>query len=362
MLNKILELASKNGLLKKTLLPKVKIDQFNIGPIGLLLQNNLKLEWFYNVIINKDITVFPSDNNMSDTFDYAKDFCSQKLPFGIAEMKAYKKSYNSDEIIEYYKKAIDTEKLCFEDLLRHEENMLMKCTIFITPNNSTSFFHQWQRQRRMWWRKFSASPGKYSLSDIRSEEDGTQFVEISAKYDWGSQSLETLVLDKQDRNYSSNQLQFKEKKFMQAHTITSQVNLSTILLNSICDAFDEAPFQDKKRLLFRFHRKLAPYKISFALSGSNQASLAELNDLAMYLCKQLRSNHISTLFIPNSSRLTLDSQYQQYDQLGIPYTVLLNGNTLKNGIISLRSRDTTLKEQIHVTELVPYVEKLYRNY
>lgn len=74
-----------------------------------------------------------------------------------------------------------------------------------------------------------------------------------------------------------------------------------------------------------------------------QSILNELNDLGLYLCKQLRTNHVSTLFLPSASKSTLDSQYVQYDQLGIPYTVVLNERTLKDGIGSLRNRDTTLK-------------------
>lgn len=52
---------------------------------------------------------------------------------------------------------------------------------------------------------------------------------------------------------------------------------------------------------------------------------------------------MSSLLLPSASKLNLDIQYRQYDQLGVPYTVVLNENTLKNGIIQLRNRDTTLK-------------------
>lgn len=56
---------------------------------------------------------------------------------------------------------------------------------------------------------------------------------------------------------------------------------------------------------------------------------------------------MSSLLLPSASKLNLDIQYQQYDQLGVPYTVVLNENSLKNGIIQLRNRDTTLKVRIN---------------
>ncbi|KAJ8946170.1 hypothetical protein NQ318_004423 [Aromia moschata] len=207
------------------------------------------------------------------------------------------------------------------------------------------------------------SPGRYTLTDIKSEEDGTQHCEILADYPWGSQLVETVYLNNTSKNYTKQQLQFKEgKTIIHAHSITSRIHLSTMFLNSICDAFDEPLFQGKPRELLRFHRKLAPYKISFAIAGPNAATVGEINDLAVYLCRQLRTNHVSTLLLPSSSKYSLEAQYKQYDQLGIPYSVVLNENTLKNGIIQLRSRDTTLKEQVHVSDLVEYVQQLYKNY
>lgn len=68
-----------------------------------------------------------------------------------------------------------------------------------------------------------------------------------------------------------------------------------------------------------------------------------MKDLALYLSKQLRANYVSTLLLPSSSMHILDSQFKQYDQLGIPYNIVLNDKTLVDGISLLRSRDTTLK-------------------
>lgn len=92
------------------------------------------------------------------------------------------------------------------------------------------------------------------------------------------------------------------------------------------------------------------------------AGVAELKDLALYLCRQLRDNQVSTLYIPSSYRQKISSLYEQFDQMGVPYNVVLTDSTLKDGIAFLRSRDTTLKEQVHVSDIVKYVEKLFKNY
>jgi DNA polymerase gamma 2 len=66
----------------------------------------------------------------------------------------------------------------------------------------------------------------------------------------------------------------------------------------------------------------------------------------VYLTKQLRSVGISTLLLPDMAKKSLESQFSRNDELGIPYTVVLNDASLKNGIVGLRSRDTTLKVSV----------------
>lgn len=49
------------------------------------------------------------------------------------------------------------------------------------------------------------------------------------------------------------------------------MNLSTLVLNYLCDAYDEPSYQGKPRQRLKLHRKLAPYKISFSISSSSKS-------------------------------------------------------------------------------------------
>nr|CAI5823090.1 unnamed protein product [Callosobruchus analis] len=363
MFLKIIDHAINHGFLKRDILSKLNFEQYKYGPVGLHLLNNLETEWFFHFVINRDITVFLNKDDFISTFAFSKKMCCDRLPLGIVEKQSNEKiNYNlmNDE------KSLENRDLIqFTTKFSEEETQFLKGTFFISPTQSTKFFHQFQKQRRIWWRRISASPGRYSLTDIKTCENGSQNVEIRAKYPWGDQQIEKLVLNcgVNDLGLDSSHLQFKEgRKTVQSHTVSSTINLPTMLLNFLCDGFDEPLFQGKPRTMLRFHRKLAPYLVSFAIYGANAASVSELSDLALYLSRQLRTHHISSLLLPSASKLSLETQYKQYDQLGAPYTAVLNENTLKDGILYLRSRDTTLKEQVHVTDLITYVEQLCKNY
>ncbi|XP_060521464.1 DNA polymerase subunit gamma-2, mitochondrial isoform X2 [Cylas formicarius] len=365
MLNTIISLCEKRGFLRKLMLPRLNAEQFKFGPTGLLLREILRTEWFYSLVINKDISIFLSDENFTETYNFARTLCMDKLPFGIAEIVENRRHTSDGELIAYYNSIIKNGDINFAKFFNKEDQALLRCTVFTPATDSTQFFHQWQRQRRIWWRKCSLNPGRYRLTDIKTDDSQMQHVDILADYPWNSQILETIVLHPSPKKINKVQLQccykfMDGKRKVEAHAVVSEINMAVMFLNTICDAFDETTFNAKSRTLLRLHRKLAPYKISFAVSGTTVVS--ELKDLALYLTKQLRVNHVSTLYLPNNSKLTLEAQWKQYDQLGIPFNVLLNEGTLKDGVAYLRSRDTTLKEQIHITNLVDYVEKLFKNY
>ncbi|XP_008196614.1 DNA polymerase subunit gamma-2, mitochondrial [Tribolium castaneum] len=339
---KIVKLCEKHGFLRRIANPR--LEMFKIGPTGALLQENLHTEWLNNIVISKDIQMFHCVDDFAATFDFAKATCLGIPPFGISRVTQRKLRVQEQ-----------LDKTGFEKYF--DQGRIYECCVFMPPKDVTQFFHQWQRERKIWWRRFSSSPGRYILTE------GTQNVEILAKYPWGDQLVESLSVVSKIEGLTSGQLQVQEgKKLVEMHCVVSKISSVTMLLNTICDAYEEPLFQEKERPLFRFHRKLAPYKISFSVPSGTKAVTNELKDLAVYLCRQLRKNHISCLYLPSSYKNTLDFQWKQYDQLGVPYNVLLNEKTLKNGIVFLRSRDTTLKEQVHVADLAPYVEKLFKNY
>lgn len=79
----------------------------------------------------------------------------------------------------------------------------------------------------------------------------------------------------------------------------------------------------------------------------------ELIDLGQYLCGLLRKAHISTLFT-NNNNLSLNEVLKQSDQIGIPYCLILRSNSLKNGFVYLRNRDTTLEVCFNFIYFIQY--------
>ncbi|KAJ9584663.1 hypothetical protein L9F63_020988 [Diploptera punctata] len=389
-IQKILQLCERQCFIQPVKDSLDLVEYFKFGFAGELLKNNVHQEWMLGVVINADENVFPFHScksasrdiikDFSEPFEYVKKLNNAQLPFGITETR---------------QDVRDTIDSSLQEEMRYfypkKHTTLLSC-IFAKPGNAMQRFYQWQRQRKMWWRKlnsivrirsehvipyikiilllllqFSASPGRFSLTDIQNMPEA-QLVEIKAEFPWGSQTVETIRYfgakpfeNSGDEHKTIFEVKDGRKKVL-PHIIESVISLDTSVMVFVCDAFDEPLFLDSPRQVTRFHRKLAPYKVSFSASSSSATVGEELSELSLFLTKQLRNAGISTLLLPDVARKSLESQFARNDELGIPYTIVLNDATLRNGIVGMRSRDTTLKEQVHVYELKTYMEKLLKNY
>ncbi|XP_050523559.1 DNA polymerase subunit gamma-2, mitochondrial [Daktulosphaira vitifoliae] len=345
------------------------VEYLKYGPSGELLCQNIRNEWLYSNVTSREESVFQTSYGMhknqfddiislKDSYENAKLFCNNHLPFSITDSRSQCEqntlivNRNNEE----------------SSLFNPKQYTRLKYIAFCIPEEGQQFFYHWQRQRKIWWRKFSANPGKFSLTEILTDESGQEYTEIKVEFDWGQETIETIrnigtkLLDKLDPTNQELFLAKVGKKKLLPHIIESETSLEKASLVLLCDGYADLPYHNERRETFRFHRKIAPYKITFASPLSNAKKADELRQLSVYLGLGLKKAGVSTLLSPNIAKKTLDSQFIDADCLGIPYTAVLTESTLDNGIIGLRSIETTLEEKIHVANLTSYVELLVKNY
>ncbi|XP_075230589.1 DNA polymerase subunit gamma-2, mitochondrial [Lycorma delicatula] len=362
-LQKILELCKLNGFFKAINLSHVKEkcpNYFHFGPAGELLVQNIQREWiFSNVTAREPSSIFQHyspgtvDNvlRLKDAYLSSKSLTNGHLPFGLVEVRGDKNLNKSDN---------ESNNFDFLPAICHQ----LLYYAFISPQEGPQFFYRWQQHRQMWWRKFSMDPGRFSLTETKNDKEGK--VEIKAKFPWGLITIESI------RNHSTEffsalpstdvidfEVMDGRKKCL-PYVIESYSTVEAAAFTFLCDGFLESETLDIPKQQFRLHRKLAPFKISFVASPTTSQSFEELLDLATYLSQELRRFGIITL-IPQMKQ-SLDSQLTRCDSLAVPYTIILNPSTLVTGLAALRSQQTSLQEEVHISNIVNYVEQLMKNY
>lgn len=87
----------------------------------------------------------------------------------------------------------------------------------------------------------------------------------------------------------------------------------------------------------------------------------DLTDLQLHLIHRLKKFGLRVYEekIAINSNTQLQDHLTLADCMGIPYSLIITESSLKNGLMHLRNRDTTLKEIIHISDIDNYLLKIF---
>ena len=148
----------------------------------------------------------------------------------------------------------------------------------------------------------------------------------------------------------------KEQKYLDPETnekyipyvVESTVGLDRTVLAVLCESYDEETLEDgTTREVMRFSPYLAPYKLSILpLVKKNHAAKAKevYKELSKYfMCSYDESGNIG-------------KRYRRSDVIGTPYCITIDDETINNGTVTIRDRDTMEQITIKVEEIKDYIE------
>lgn len=68
--------------------------------------------------------------------------------------------------------------------------------------------------------------------------------------------------------------------------------------------------------------------------------------------------HSQDILLPQ--KINIDDEFNKIDSIGIPYSLLLDAESLNTGLMKLRDRDTTLSETVHISFLTEYLSQIFK--
>ncbi|KAE8577416.1 hypothetical protein XENTR_v10004566 [Xenopus tropicalis] len=202
---------------------------------------------------------------------------------------------------------------------------------FISPKSSGQWQDYWLRHRLQWWQKFAQSPSGFGCREIEQEGQGGKISVIQYEFPWGRETIETLCsMDDsallQMHSGSSTKLQARDgRKWVVPHVLW----------------------------VLKLHPTLAPIKVAVDMG---KGPTGELRLVCQGLSTELREHGVYVWpGYQESLQGSLEQLYTKYDQMGVLFTVLVSEATLENGLLQARSRDTALKETVHVSKLKDFL-------
>ncbi len=166
---------------------------------------------------------------------------------------------------------------------------------------------------------------------------------------------------KQHQKYSKAKLHFNEtdetgvKRYIPYVVAEPSVGLGRILLTVIADGYQEETVKDRKRVVLKIHPNLAPYDVAVFPLQKKPQILAK----AQEIFKFLRANGLTVNFDENGS---IGKRYRRHDEIGTPFCVTVDFETLEDENITIRNRDSMEQTRVHIEMLIEELKKLGNNY
>ena len=133
------------------------------------------------------------------------------------------------------------------------------------------------------------------------------------------------------------------------YVIEPSVGVERTVLTVLCDAYEKETLEDgSEREVMHFHPFLAPYKVAVLPLVKKYHS-----EKAMEVYKNL-SKHFMTSYDETGN---IGKRYRRCDVVGTPYAITIDDETINNGTVTVRDRDTMKQVTIKLDEIVDYINK-----
>lgn len=282
--------------------------------------------------------IFINFKNVLDSF-------SPKLPFGIGQAgKAFRNEVTAG-------------KFTFRTL----EFDLMEFEYFFNPatQNWNELFEYWKEQvnsfalqvgltkEKLRWRPHA----EFELSHYSSRTEDLEY-----SFPWGYKEMFAVAYrsDFDLKNHSEQsgkplQISTAAGEKLTPHVIEPTFGLSRLVTIVLMDAYHEEEINGKTRVVLQLDKKIAPVKIAiFPLQKDEQLQALskeiyqQLNSI--YDCEQQNSGNIGKM-------------YRKQDEIGTPYCVTVDYDSLTDGAVTVRERDSMVQERLKISALPAYFTK-----
>jgi len=255
-----------------------------------------------------------------------------KPPFGIAQIG---KSFRNE---------ITPGNFLFR--LREFEQMEME--FFVPPADADEWFRYWVDARFRWHLELGVRPSHlraraHEASELSHYSSATSDIEYLFPIGWSE--LEGIAnrgdFDlRQHSEHSGTKLEWigHEERYV-PHVIEPALGVDRSALTFLVDAYDEDEAGGETRTVLRLHPRLAPVKVAvLPLIGKDAA----MSERARALYEDLRR----VLPAEYDDSASIGKRYRRQDEIGTPWALTIDQQTIEDGTITIRDRDTLAQERI----------------
>ena len=270
----------------------------------------------------------------------------KKVPFGVAQVgKSFRNEITPGNFI-----------------FRVREFEQMELEFFCKPGTDLEWFNYWRGFCKDWLLSLNIKEENLRLRDHSPEElcfysKATTDFEYLFPFGWGELWG---VADRTDYDLnqhiktSGKSLDYFDPETNERYVpyvIEPSLGVERLFLTVVCEAYDEENIGTEEkpdvRTVMRFHPALAPFK-ACVLPLSKK-----LSEQAGELYAELSKHFL----VDYDEAGSIGKRYRRQDEIGTPFCVTVDGQTLEDGTVTVRHRDTMQQERVKIEELHAMVDE-----
>ena len=266
-----------------------------------------------------------------------------KIPFGIGQIgKSFRNEITPGNFI-----------------FRTREFEQMELEFFCKPGTDMEWFEYWRKFCKDWLLSLGIEESHLRLRDHSKEElsfysKGTTDIEYSFPFGWGELWG---IADRTDYDLSRHMEHSKEdltyldpeinERYV-PYVVEPSLGCDRALLVFLCDAYDEEEVgENDTRVVLHLHPFLAPYKCAVLPLSK------KLSDKANEVYESL----MPYFMVDYDESGSIGKRYRREDEIGTPYCITVDFDSLEDDCVTVRDRDTMKQERIKITDIKDYIEE-----
>lgn len=273
-------------------------------------------------------------------FKNTVDAYHPKLPFGIAQIgKAFRNEITPRDF-----------------LFRQREFEQMEIEYFIRPEDWEKYFLYWRDEMLAWMEEIGLDMNKVHELEV-ADEDRAFYSKrtIDFEFDWpfGRKELFGLAY-RTDYDLGVHKLDYIDEERGERivpHVIEPSCGVDRAFLALMLSAYNEEEKDGETRVFLKFKPNMAPILACVSPLLKNKPELVEYANTKVYA--PLKEEFGRIAWDDNGN---IGKRYRRQDEIGTPYCIVIDFDTLEDDSVTIRDRDTGTQERVKVSELVNFLK------
>ena len=265
-----------------------------------------------------------------------------KIPFGIAQIG----------------KAFRNEIVARQFIFRMREFEQMEMQFFVKPGTELEWFSKWKETRMAWHQALGFGAENYRFHDhekLAHYANAASDVEFKMPFGFkeveGIHSRTNFDLS-QHAQFSGKKIEYFDPELGESYTpyvIETSIGVDRMFLSVMSHAYEEEQLEGgDSRVVLRLPAALAPVKLAiFPLVKKDG-----LPEKAHEIMNELRF-HFKCAYEEKDS---IGKRYRRHDAIGTPFCITVDHETLNDGCVTIRERDTMKQERVKIENLRALIE------